>query len=118
MRSLLIVCVVACVTLVAGMANAATPSQISDNALAQMGLAGLQTMSDAQGIEIRGMGFAAVAGINTARLNGSTSSNSYLAVSPGPNALAIGASAGAIVDISHHQISGMVAVGGALAFGK
>ena len=57
MRSLLIVLLVACVALVAGTANAA--GQISDNALAQMGLAGLQTMSDVQGTEIRGMGFGA-----------------------------------------------------------
>ena len=117
MRSLLIVCVVACVALVAGTANAA--GQISDNTLAQMGLAGLQTMSDAQGSEIRGMGFAAVVGTNTARLNGSTVATAIIAVSARPNALAVGASAGVIVDISHHHITGgMVAVGGALAFGK
>jgi len=82
MRSLLIVCVVACLALTAGMANAASPGQISDNTLSQMGLAGLQTMSDAQGTEIRGMGgLVVVSGTNAARLFGSTASNSYLAVS-------------------------------------
>jgi hypothetical protein len=58
MRLLLVVCVVACVALAAGTVNAA--GQISDNTLAQMGLAGLQTMSDVQGAEIRGMGFGAI----------------------------------------------------------
>ena len=78
MRSLLIVCLVACVALVAGTANAA--GQISDNALAQMGLAGLQTMSDVQGTEIRGMGFAAVAD----RVKAGGASAAGLAVAAGP----------------------------------
>jgi hypothetical protein len=56
MRSLLVVCLVACLALVAGTANAG--GQISDNTLAQMGIAGLQTMSDVQGTEVRGMGFS------------------------------------------------------------
>jgi hypothetical protein len=82
MRPLLLVCVAACVVLAAGMANAA--GQISDNALAQMGLAGLQTMSDAQGAEVRGMGFGVrfvtTQGSASAKGLGACASSSYLAV--------------------------------------
>jgi hypothetical protein len=57
MRSLLIVCVVACLALTVSMASAASPGQISDNTLAQMGLAGMHQMSDAQGTAVRGKAF-------------------------------------------------------------
>jgi hypothetical protein len=81
MRSLLVVCVVACLALTAGMANAASPGQISDNALAQMGLGGLQPMSDAQGAQIRGMGFVITSGSAKAALSYRTAaSSSYVAV--------------------------------------
>jgi hypothetical protein len=83
MRSLLIVCVVACLALTAGMANAANPGQISDNALAQMGLAGMQTMSDAQGAEIRGKGFfgfgVSTNGFAFASMPGGVAGSSYTA---------------------------------------
>ena len=127
MRSLLIVCLVACVALVAGTANAA--GQISDNTLAQMGLAGLQTMSDVQGTEVRGMGFAAVSGTNTARLFGSTASNSYVAVSDPRrgSALAAGASVGIVaagIGVFPNNagpsgaVVGVIAVGGAVAYAR
>jgi hypothetical protein len=81
MRSLLVVCIVACLALTAGMANAASPGQISDNALAQMGLGGLQPMSDAQGAQVRGMGFVMTNGSATAILWGRTgATSSYVAV--------------------------------------
>jgi hypothetical protein len=77
MRSLLIVCVI---VLMAGVANAAAPGQISDNALAQMGLSGMQTMSDAQGSQIRGMGFVSVQGSVGLNLGGICAGSSYVAV--------------------------------------
>ena len=65
MRSLLIVCaVVSVLALTAGMANAA--GQVPNATLAQLGLSGLQTMSDVQGTDIRGMGFATVGGYSSA----------------------------------------------------
>jgi hypothetical protein len=127
MRSLLVVCLVACVALVAGTANAA--GQISDNTLAQMGIAGLQTMSDIQGTEIRGMGFAAVAGTNKAVLGGTVAKNSYVAVSAPKHGSAL--AAGASVGIAAGGIGvfppfgspsgvvvGTIAVGGAVAWAK
>jgi hypothetical protein len=92
MRSLLVVCLVACVALVAGTANAG--GQISDNTLAQMGLAGLQTMSDVQGTEVRGMGFYAVIGGTSARGLGACASSSYVA--SGSKPVAGGAVAGIV----------------------
>ena len=62
MRYLLTACVVACLALGAGMAHAATPGQVPDSTLAAMGLGGLQPISDAQGTDIRGTGFASVSG--------------------------------------------------------
>ena len=118
MRSLLIVCLVACVALVAGTANAA--GQISDNTLAQMGLAGLQTMSDVQGTEIRGMGFAAVGGISVASSGHSVAADGYVAVSDRPDALAAGASVSTVTTTGLFGIpvSSVVAAGGAVAYAK
>ena len=118
MRSLLVVCLVACVALVAGTANAG--GQISDNTLAQMGLSGLQTMSDLQGTEVRGMGFAAVGGISVASSGHSVAADGYVAVSTGSNALAAGASVSSVktTGIFNIPVSGVVAAGGAVAFAK
>ena len=41
MRSLLCVCLVACVVLTAGIAGAANPGQVPDNTLAMIGLSGI-----------------------------------------------------------------------------
>ena len=93
MRSLLIVCIVACVALTAGMATAA--GQISDNALAQMGLAGLQTMSDVQGTEIRGMGFGTITGATSCPAAGNVGNSAQAAggvLASGKNAVAISTS--------------------------
>ena len=70
MRSLLCVCLVACVVLTAGMAGAANPGQVPDNTLSMIGLSGLQPMSDVQGTEVRGMGDASVSGVNIAKAPG------------------------------------------------
>ena len=69
MRSLFLVCaVVSVLALTAGMANAANPGQVPNSTLAQLGLSGLQTMSDAQGADVRGMGFNTVSGYSSAPL--------------------------------------------------
>jgi hypothetical protein len=53
MRSLLTVCAV---LLVASVACAATPGQVPSATLDSFGLSGMQQMTDAQGLNIRGMG--------------------------------------------------------------
>jgi hypothetical protein len=62
MRSLLIACAV---MLVAATASAAVP----DATLAAFGLGGMQQMTDAQGMNVRGMGFACVSGGGYAAIN-------------------------------------------------
>jgi hypothetical protein len=53
--------------------SAAEPGQVPGSALAQMGVAGLQPMSDAQGESIRGMGFHYTAPVvSSAAVSGST----------------------------------------------
>ena len=79
MRSLLCVCLVACVVLTAGFAGAATPGQVSDNTLAMMGLSGMQSMSDVQGMEVRGTSFVATAGFSYAVSPGSAAASGYVA---------------------------------------
>ncbi len=62
----------------------AADGNVSDGVLADMGLSGLQTMTDAQGDQIRGKGFALVWGFSVSSTNGAGSSNTsgagYLAV--------------------------------------
>lgn len=53
-----IVCAIACI----GLANRALAEEIPDNTLAQMGLAGMQHMSDEQGTQVRGEGIALIFG--------------------------------------------------------
>jgi hypothetical protein len=56
---------------------------VSSQSLAKMGLSGMQTMSDAQGMSIRGTSIAVVSGSSHAFINGegggANSSNSYFA---------------------------------------
>ena len=56
---------------------------VSSNSLANMGLAGLQTMNDAQGMQVRGLSVAVVAGGSIATINGdggsASSFNTYFA---------------------------------------
>jgi hypothetical protein len=58
MRAFLMATIVGTCVLAACSANAESPGQISDAQLAQIGMAGLQPMSDVQGDQIRGMGFS------------------------------------------------------------
>ena len=127
MRSLLMVCAVVCVALVAGVASAATPGQVPDATLASFGLSGMQQMSDVQGTQVRGMGFAAVSGFSVAQApGGQISANNYVGVSATNNALAAGASvsvAASGVGIftpggNFGLVVGGVAGGGAIAYAK
>jgi hypothetical protein len=127
MRSLLVVCVVVCLSMVAGMASAASPGQVPDATLASFGLGGMQQMTDVQGENIRGMGFAAVQGSGFANgWGGQFHQDSYAAVSPvnprvtKSNALAAGGSlsvAGVGVAVSLPSGATFVKVSGGLAFG-
>ena len=81
MRSLLMVCAVVCLALVASVASAA-PGQVSDSTLAAFGLGGMQQMTDVQGTQVRGMGFASVSGYSVANAPGGQQSvNQYTATS-------------------------------------
>jgi hypothetical protein len=127
MRSLLMVCTVVCLALVAGVANASTPGQVPDATLAAFGLSGMQQMSDVQGTQVRGMGFAAVAGYSSAHApGGQVSTNGYVGVSNTSGALAAGASlsvAASGVGVftpggNFGIVVGGVAGGGAIAYAK
>jgi hypothetical protein len=122
MRSLLAVCVVLALT--AGVANAANPGQVPDATLAQLGLSGLQTMSDVQGTDIRGMGFASVSGVEIAKApGGSVAINGYNTASFGNNAKTY-AVAGSIAvsgigfSNGNFVVAGAIAGGGAYAYAK
>jgi hypothetical protein len=126
MRSLLMVCAVLCLALVASVASAATPGQVPDATLAAFGLSGMQQMSDVQGTQVRGMGFAAVGGFSVAAAPGSVTANHYTAVSATNNALAAGASvsvAASGVGVftpwgNSGFVVGSIAAGGAVAYAK
>lgn len=60
MRFWLCVCVALSLAVLPTIANAA--DHVSDAALAQAGLSGMQQMTDAQGMDVRGTGFATVSG--------------------------------------------------------
>ena len=111
MRSLLVVCaVVSVLALTAGMANAANPGQVPNSALAQLGLSGMQPMSDVQGTDIRGMGFVLVSGYAGATTWSSGSFSAYVAGASGSNAFASG---GAIaIAVNHPFYLGGVVSGG------
>jgi hypothetical protein len=57
--------------------------QVSKNSLAKMGLSGMQVMSDAQGMSVRGTSVAVVFGISHASISGeggsASSTNGYFA---------------------------------------
>jgi predicted metal-binding membrane protein len=80
MRSLLVVCAVVSVLAFTGMASAANPGQVPNATLAQLGLSGMQTMSDVQGTDIRGMGFATVSGYSATSWSGADSGYSATAI--------------------------------------
>jgi hypothetical protein len=107
--------ILAIVALFAGQAVAAD-GNVSSDILAKMGLSNMQVMSDAQGTSVRGMGFSAVAGSSTARLFGSSATNSYVAVDTGKKTLAAGASvSGVVVGVNSVVGPWVVAGGGSIA---
>ena len=128
MRSLLCVCLVACVVLTAGFAGTANPGQVPDNTLAMMGFSGMQTMTDVQGTEIRGMGgVAAVYGVGTATApGGAHETTGYYASetkSTGAPVVAAGANAGIAASgigfsSGKFVVAGSVVIGGSVAFAK
>ena len=102
MRSLLVVCaVISVLALTAGMANAANPGQVPNSSLAQLGLSGMQPMSDVQGTDIRGMGFVVVSGYAGATTFSSASFSGYVAGATGSTAVASG---GAIAIALYHPV--------------
>jgi hypothetical protein len=83
MRSLLLIVAMLCLSLVAGMASAASPGNVPDATLALFGLSGMQQMTDAQGSNVRGTGFAFVSGYVVATApNGQISARNYSVTSP------------------------------------
>jgi hypothetical protein len=73
--------VVACAAVVLSISTvAAAEPGVSKTALSSMGLAGMQNLSDADGLAVRGKGtFASVWGGSTASWGGQSSSNNYQA---------------------------------------
>ena len=130
MRSLVVLCAVASLLMVAGVANAASPGQVPDSALASFGLGGMQQMTDVQGANIRGMGtYAYVSGTGTANaLGGTTQTDAYSAGASHyfGSSLAVGASGslavggGALITPfgTFAVVTGGLAVGGAVAYAK
>jgi hypothetical protein len=127
MRSVILMSLVACLVLMAGVANAAQPAgQVPNATLAQLGLGQMHQMTDVQGTTIRGSGFAAVGGWSWATSPTSGSGNSYVAVSTAKPALAAGASASVAASGSgvftpwgnYGGVVGSVAFGGAVAYAR
>lgn len=83
------VCALAAI-LVAGFARNAMAEDISADVLKQMGLGGMQQLSDEQGMQVRGHGMAAVYGLGFASTIMATKINSFQGSSFVDNALAHG----------------------------
>jgi hypothetical protein len=58
--------------------------QVSDQSLAKMGLSGMKAISDAQGMQIRGLSIAVVSGGSGAHLPGAGAGSSFFAAGSGP----------------------------------
>jgi hypothetical protein len=94
--------------------------QVSNNALAKMGLSSMKTMNDAQGMTVRGLSIAVVSGQSMAEISGeggdAASQNSYFAKGHhSANGANLSAAAAGDVTIKgdHTKISfGFVAAGG------
>ncbi len=129
MRSLLILCMAVCLALLPAVANAA--GQVSDAILGQLGLSAMHQMTDTQGMDVRGSGFATVSGQSwaSAPFGLAGTSQKYKAVSDPKkgSALAAGgsisvAAAGAGIFLPSGNAAGIVigavAGGGAVAYAK
>ncbi len=126
MRSLLVVGVALCLAMLPAVANAA--GQVPDATLSQCGLSAMHQMTDAQGLNVRGSGFAWVGGNSYAYSNlpgqHSGATNAYKAKGShmaGGASLSVAATGGALVingGPSGFLIAGAAAGGGAVAFAK
>ena len=83
---------VAAVAAIFAMATPAQAGDVPDSMLAQMGLSGMQRMSDAQGMKVRGQGTASVLGAGLSTVIFATEFNTFQASSNTFNALAHGSS--------------------------
>jgi hypothetical protein len=87
--------------------------RVSDQSLANMGLAGMQTMTDAQGTHVRGLAIAVVGGFSSAGIGGvggaAGSTNFYFAAgkhsASGNNASIAGDATSTIVTLGSHSAS-------------
>ena len=91
---------------------------VSHNALAKMGLSGMNVMSDSQGTAVRGMGYASAWGSSLAVIGKDYSANGYCATSKTCDALAAGANLSA-VSVSIFGCKTSVCAGGfSIAYAK
>ena len=86
----------------------ADQGQVSKDRLADLGLSSIQVMSDVQGEQIRGKGFAAVAGYSYAHTYGAGSADGYIAAGHH-------FAAGGSISFAASRYSYAVAGGGAIA---
>lgn len=102
-------------------------ADVSDQTLAKMGLSGMQSVSDAQGLQIRGMGTqASVFGVTAAWTRNSADVNGYHAEAEHRrgDSFAVGASIGVAVKGGYNsatgnwRISGGAAVGASVAYAR
>ncbi len=128
MRYLLVLCAVVALALLPCVASAADVGQVSNATLGQMGLSGLQPMTDVQGLDIRGSGFAAAGGYSRAVWGGASTANAYVGVSYTKNASAggttnsfAGVQKSASIDVVSPRLNGSVTLTitrGAIAVGS
>jgi hypothetical protein len=80
--------------------------RISDRSLARMGLQGMQPISDAQGMSVRGTSFASVSGyinvLGVMRSQSKSTTAGTVSISLSKSILGVSASTYASVTISHH----------------
>jgi hypothetical protein len=86
--------------------------QVADQTLAKMGLGGMQVMTDADGMNVRGMAFVKVTGWSAAHNRNAETYNDYVAVG---HKSANGSSYSKVYKISNHGFKVSGAVGGAQA---
>jgi hypothetical protein len=99
MRNLLTVCAVVCVVLLAAsFATAANPGQVPHNTLSQMGLAGLQPMTDLEGSTVHAKGFVTAGGSSIA-VTPNASSN-YSSYAQGYHYASVSSSAAAVTSFT------------------
>jgi hypothetical protein len=114
---------IACAVAVLGfsLANSVSAGEISKSNLGSMGLGSMQSISDNEGLLVRGKGTTAtVWGISSARYFGASSSNGYFASSHHHrgSALAVGANASVAGGLSFRGLAIVGAGGASFAFAR